>query len=337
MQRETQTSGAEALLLYESFVQGPEGPCSLQLKTPTQDCLLPRFQEQDSLAGPAPDGAVFVIRGGVFAIGLICEDGMVGDGVGAGAGDLAEEEAAETAMVFKLGFLLVVGVEEIEMAGAVLKVLGNVLEQAAQDGFAKGVEKEEQARAGGERKVDRIAAMDPRGRMDSVERAPMLQIAARDAGQSRIQLYARHSMERHLGGEQDGTSHACTDINECEVADGSDWFGSPPLVEKGAKDGGGDAIISGGVAVVAMAALEVTAGDEAAGAHSVGCVKGVTGEAVCNSESGQEAAVVFDGHAWTVAYGDSRFPTHSQRTRMDGHGDLRGRGGMKNKRRCRAL
>ena len=67
-----------------------------------------------------------------------------------------------------------------------------------------------------------------------------------------------------------------------------------------------------------MTALEVTAGDEAAGAHSVGCVKGVTGEAVCNGESGQEAAVVFDGHAWTVAYGDSRFPTHSQRTRMDG-------------------
>jgi hypothetical protein len=58
---------------------------------------------------------------------LIGEDGVVGDSVGAGASNLAEEEATETAVAFDRGFLLVVCVDEIELAGAVREVPGDAL------------------------------------------------------------------------------------------------------------------------------------------------------------------------------------------------------------------
>jgi hypothetical protein len=247
-------------------------------------------------ANPAPNGAVLVIRGGVFAIGLIGEYGMVGDGVSPRAGDLAEEQASETAVAFDLGFLLIVGIEKIELAGAVREVPGDALEQAAQDGFAKGIEEKEQAGTCWKRKLDRIAAMDPRGRKDPVDHAPPLQIAASDAGQSRVQFHTHHSMERHFGGQQDGASHARADVDECEFANRRDRFRSPPLIQESAKDGGSDTVVSGGMAVVTMAALEMPTRDEAAGPHAVGRVKGVTGEAVCNGESGQEAALGWGGH-----------------------------------------
>lgn len=91
-------------------------------------------------ARPTPDGAVLVIRGGILAVGLIGEYGVVGDSVGTGAGNLALEETPKTTVASDLGFLLVVGVEEIELAGAVREVPGDALEQAAHDSFAKRVE-----------------------------------------------------------------------------------------------------------------------------------------------------------------------------------------------------
>lgn len=239
---------------------------------------------------------------------------MVGDRVGAGAGNLAKEQATETAVAFDFSFLLVVGVDEIELAGAVREFPGDALEQAAQDGFAEGIEEEEQAGVCGERKLDRIATMDPRGRTDPVKRAPTLQIAASDACQSWMQFHTDHSMKRHFGGQQDGASHARADVHEGEFASKRDWFRSPPSIQESAKDGRSDTIVGRGVAVVAMAALEMATGNEAAGAHAVGWVERVPHESVGNGESWQEAAVCCDGHDWTVAHGDSRFPTHSAET-----------------------
>lgn len=254
-------------------------------------------------ANPAPNGAVLVIRGGVFAVGLIGEYDVVGDGVGARAGDLAEEEASEAAKSFDLGFLLVVHIEKIELAGAVREIPGDALEQATQDGFAEGIEEEEQAGTCWKRKLDRIAAMDPRGRKDPVDRTPPLQIAASDAGQSRVQFHTHHSMERHFGGQQHGASHARTDVHEGELANRRDWFCSPPSIDKSAKDRGSDAVVSSGVAVVTVAALEMATGNKAAGTHAVGRVKWVTHEPIRHSKSGQEAAFACGGHACTVADG----------------------------------
>jgi hypothetical protein len=216
---------------------------------------------------------------------------VVGNRIGAGAGDLAEEEAAEPAMALKFAFLLVVGVEEIELAGAIRKIAGDALEQAAHDGFAEGVEEEEQAGARGQWKLDRIAAMNPGWCMDPVKRAPTPQIAASDAGQSRMKFDACHSMKGHFGGEKDRAPHACADIDEGKVADGGDWLCPPPLLEKSVKNGGSDTVVSRGVAIVTMTALEMTTGDEAAGAHAVGRVKWVTHEPIRHGETGQEAAL----------------------------------------------
>jgi hypothetical protein len=244
---------------------------------------------------------------------LIGKDGVVGDGVGAGAGNLAEEEAPETAGSFDLDFLLIVGVDKIELAGAIREVPGDAQEKPAQDGFAKGVEKEEQAGTCGERKLDRIAAMDPRGRMSPVKRTPTPQIAASDVGQGRMKFDACHSLKGHFGGQQDGSSHACTDVYEGEVANRRDRSCSPPTFQERVKDGGSDAVVGRGVAIVAMAAFEMATGNEAAGTHAVGRVKWVTHEPIRHGESGQEAALSCGRHDCTVAHTLRVAPTIARR------------------------
>lgn len=67
--------------------------------------------------GVAPDGTVFPVGGGVFAFRLVGHDAVVGDGIGAGAGDFAVEEAEPAALCLEDGFLLVVDVENVEGAG----------------------------------------------------------------------------------------------------------------------------------------------------------------------------------------------------------------------------
>lgn len=68
---------------------------------------------------------------------------MVGNGVGAGAGDLAEKKTSEATRAFELAFLLIIDVEQVEFAGAISKLAGDALEQAAQDGRTERVEEEE--------------------------------------------------------------------------------------------------------------------------------------------------------------------------------------------------
>lgn len=100
---------------------------------------------------PAPHGTVFVIGGGVFAVGLVGEDGMVGDGVCAGARDLAEEETleAESAGTLELAFLLVVDVDEVELTGTARETCRGVTQEAAHNRRTKGIEEENETRAGG--------------------------------------------------------------------------------------------------------------------------------------------------------------------------------------------
>jgi len=63
-----------------------------------------------------------------------------------------------------------------------------------------------------------------------------------------------------------------------------------PAFDQGVKDGGGDTVVGGGMAVVGVAAEEVTAGDEAAGFYAELGVKRVRGVAVFDGEAGEESA-----------------------------------------------
>jgi len=128
-------------------------------------------------SGPAPDGAIFVIRGGVFAVGLIGEDGVVCNRISAGTSNLSKEQATKTNTPFELAFLLVIYVEEIKLAAAIREILGDAYEQTAQDRCAKRIEEKEQTWAIREGKLNRIAAIDLRRRVYSAKCSPMTEIA----------------------------------------------------------------------------------------------------------------------------------------------------------------
>lgn len=68
---------------------------------------------------------------------------MVGDGIGAGAGDLAEKKTPKATSALEFAFLLVVDVEQVELARAIGKFAGEAFEQAAQDGRTEWIEQEE--------------------------------------------------------------------------------------------------------------------------------------------------------------------------------------------------
>ena len=123
----------------------------------------------------------------------------------------------------------------------------------------------------------------------------MLQIAAGNPGEGGMQLNTDDSLERHLGGEEDGTAHAGAHIDEGEVGDWNGRPGALPATDQPLKDGGRDTVVGRGVAIVAMAALEMPTGDEAAGADAVGEIEGVAHETVGDGEPGQ-----FPSGAWLV-------------------------------------
>jgi len=81
---------------------------------------------------------------------------VVGDGVGAGARDFAGVETVESWEGFEDVVLLVVDVEQVELAGTLEPKFLPGFEEAAEDGCTKGVEEEDDNGAGGEGKVDRV-------------------------------------------------------------------------------------------------------------------------------------------------------------------------------------
>ena len=54
--------------------------------------------------------------------------------------------------------------------------------------------------------------------------------------------------------------------------------GLAPVLDEGAQDAGGDAVVGGDVLVVGVAGDEVAGGDEAAGVDAVDLVEGVDGD-----------------------------------------------------------
>lgn len=116
--------------------------------------------------------------------------------------------------------------------------------------------------------------------MDAARGAPEAQIAPGNLSKSPMQLDADDLAKRHLGGEENGAAHSGADINEGEVGDGCGRSETLPATDQTVKDGRRNTVVGGRVPIVTIAALEVTAGNEPAGAYPVGHIEGVTHEAV---------------------------------------------------------
>jgi len=228
-----------------------------------------------------------VVGGGVFAVGLVGEDFVVGYGVGAGARDFSEVEALEFGVDFQDALGLVVDVKDVEPGGVGGQLPGPGVEESLHHGFAKGVEEEGQAGAGRKRELDGVGEDDLQGGLGTAGGAPEGNVLAGDAGEGGVEFDADDRAERELGGDEEGAAHACAEVEEGEVLKRRGGLGALPAFEQGEEDGRRDAVIGGGMAVVEVAGLEVTAGDQAAGADAEFQIEGVGRVAVLDGEARQ--------------------------------------------------
>ena len=83
---------------------------------------------------------------------------MIGEGVCTGAADRAAEEAGESGAAVELAALLVVDVEDVELAGACGEVAGPHGGETAEDRRAEGIEEEGDAGARREGEGESVAA-----------------------------------------------------------------------------------------------------------------------------------------------------------------------------------
>ena len=235
---------------------------------------------------------------------------MFGNGVGAGAADLAEKEARESGLPFDDSLLFVVHVQEIELSRAVRKSEGEMLQKAAHDRFAEGVEEENEAGAFGNPGLEDIAAGDLHRSRGATGGTPSADVLPGHTGEDGIEFDSLYLCKRMLGREEHGAAHSGADVDEAEVFNRSAGSGPLPTLEKGVEDGRGDAEVRGGVAVVSVTSFEKAARDKAAGLDAVFEVEGMRRETLLFCEAGQRRLSSSSrklrfhcGHEGTLAHG----------------------------------
>lgn len=215
---------------------------------------------------------------------------MVGNGICCGAADFAEVVAAPGAGGFEDGLLLVVDVEQVELAGELRGSLLPGFEEASENGGAEGVEEEGEDGSWRELELDGVGFDDADEAAIAAGCAPEAGVGAGDGSEMGVEFDADYGFEVEGGSEENGAAHAGSEVDEGGL---SEWVGGEgflPALDEGVEDGGRDAVIGCGVAVVGMAGLEVTAGNEAAGLDSELGVEGVRRVAAFDGEAGKEAA-----------------------------------------------
>lgn len=223
---------------------------------------------------------------GIFAIELVKQNGALGTVVLAGAADLAMKDAAKTGSALEDVLLLVVDVKEVKLTGARGEGFCGMLEEAAEDGRAEGVEEEADGGAGWKANLRGVSERDGDGYDGAAGVAPEGEIAASDADEGGMEFDAADTAERNRRGEQKRTAHACANVEEGELVEWCSGAGALPADEELHEDGRRDAVVGGGVPVVHVSGAEIAPGNESAGANAVGCVKRMLEEAGGFGEAG---------------------------------------------------
>jgi hypothetical protein len=237
-------------------------------------------------AGVAVDCALLVSGGTVF---FLCGDGgQVGDVVLGGHGDGAEEESGEGGVAVEDVGALGVDVEEIECgrwtAGGALGELGfDAAEEELEDGSFKGVEEEGDAGGGGEIEVEGVLQEELGwregwgGGVVCVGVLPVVKVGLGEGGEVGVELDSDDLAKGEFAGDENGAALTRAEVDEGVVIDGMGWRGGEPVVDEGAEDAGGHAVVCGDMGVVGVAGGEIAGGDEAAGFNAMGGVEGVDG------------------------------------------------------------
>jgi len=114
-----------------------------------------------------------------------------------------------------------------------------------------------------------------------------------------MEFNTHHGFEGELRGQQKSAAHARAEIDEGGRFHRGGGSGFAPALDERAKHGRGHAVVSRGVAVVAMAAFEVPAGDQSAGPHAKLGVEGMGSETVFDGEAGEKTTAGFRGRIGT--------------------------------------
>ena len=224
-------------------------------------------------ACPPPDGAVFEVCRHVFGAPLVGHDPVIGDGVGTRAPHLALEDAREARGQTDGAFLLVVDVEQIEMARGTIHPRGQSAQQPTHDGLTERVEEKEEARTQRKCKFRHVRADEARWRLCPTGVTPRGDVLASDPRKPRIQFDSNNPAKRKLGREQYRAPHPGADIYKGEVLNRRGRAGPPPPLQDGMEDRRRHTEVRGGVAVVAMPGFEMPARNQATGIHMIFKIK----------------------------------------------------------------
>ena len=184
-------------------------------------------------------------------------------------------------MVVEDGAALGVDIEDVERAGAVAELGLDAAEEGFEDGGLEGVEEEGQGGGAGQVVVEGVLLEEARrgdfggGGVVGVGGFPEVEITLGYVGHVGIELDADDLMEAELAGEEHGAAFAGADVDEGVARDRVGWGAGEPVIDEGAEDAGGDAVVGGDVGVVGVAGGEVACGDEAAGVGTGYLVEGV--------------------------------------------------------------
>jgi len=199
----------------------------------------------EELADVAPDGAVLPIGRSVFGFGLVGHDFVVGDGVRVRTRHFANVETPERRGGFKDMLLLIVDVEEVDMAGELGCRLLPGFEEAAHDGGAEGIEEKDDDGSGGQREFDGVGFDDAEDAAFAARGAPKPGVGAGDGGEVRVEFDADDGFEFESGSKQEGAAHAGSQVDECGFDERSCGGSSLPALDQGVKDRRGDAVVCG--------------------------------------------------------------------------------------------
>ncbi len=195
------------------------------------------------------------------------------------------KESFQTRFAPQHTLLLVVDIQNIQLARMFGKSSAPISKHTFQNGPSKWVEEKGNARTRWQSKFCRVAADYAHGSNRSPCSAPRRNVPAPNAGKCGVDLNSNHCAEPILGSEQDGASHPGSHINKRILVQRSQRSAPAPLHNHGLEDRRRNTVIGRNVPVVPMACPKIPASNKTAGAHSEFQIEWMADEPVFDRQS----------------------------------------------------
>ena len=166
---------------------------------------------------PAIDRAIFPVCHCVFAVRLIGKNLVIGNCVRRRPHYLACKHPHEIRMPAKYKFLLMVNVQNIELALSSRHALAPSAQKSSHHRRAKRIEHKSNARASRNFEFHCIPAYNSNWRNSQSACLPASNISSRNPRQLWVQLYPNYFAERELRRQQKSSAHARSQIDKSKL------------------------------------------------------------------------------------------------------------------------